>query len=97
MGIEPTLTITKNKTLRLHVLMIDLGTLFVSFLIHYLLSSTNQRRSIRLTNPLVVEYSFNTHYSSRLPPQLVLAGLENFLKNHVGFGTLHGREPLSTV
>ncbi len=40
----------KNKTLRIHVLIIDLGTLFVSSLFHYLLSSTNQRRSIRLTN-----------------------------------------------
>jgi hypothetical protein len=41
----------ENKTLRIHVLIIDLGTLFDSSPFHYLLSSTNQRRSIRLTNP----------------------------------------------
>jgi hypothetical protein len=32
-----------------------------------------------------------------VPHQLILARLENFLETHVGLGTLHGREHLTTM
>ena len=72
------------------------GDYFDSSDFHFLLRSTSQSRSIRLTNPKVVIYSILTHHSSRLPPKLILAGLENFQNNRIGFGTLYGHEQLMT-
>lgn len=59
---------------------------------HRLLICKFQWRSIRLTNPWVVEYSLTTRHSSTLPSWLGLADLENFHKNHIGLGTLCGNE-----
>lgn len=72
--------------------MIDFGTLLDSSLIHTLLKCTNQSRSIRLTNPKVIVYSLITCRSSKMPPRLVLARLENVGENRFGFGTLDGNE-----
>ena len=60
--------------------------IIVSSRFHYLLSSNSQWRFLRGTTPWVVAYSLFTYYSPRLPPQWILAGLENVLKNRVGLG-----------
>lgn len=64
---------------------------------HYLLNSNFQSRSIRLTNPYVVIYSIRTRHSLRLPPQLILARLENFQNNRIRLGTFYGHEHLMTM
>ena len=66
--------------------------IIVSLYFHRLLICKFQWRSIRLTNPWVVEYSLTTRHSSTLPSWLSLADLENFHKNHIGLGTLCGNE-----
>jgi len=86
-----------QKGLRIHHLVKVFRKIIVSFHFHFLLRSNLQSRSIRLTNPKVVNHSLITCHSSRMPPQLFLAGIENFRKNRVGFGTLHGREHLTTM
>ena len=81
-----------NGRLRIHLLVELFRRIMISLRFHRLLICKFQWRSIRLTNPWVVEYSLTTRHSSTLPSWLGLADLENFHKNHIGLGTLCGNE-----
>ena len=73
----------KKETLRLHVYVSTFRVIIVSTLIHFLLRSITQWRSFRYTTPWGNSYSLITWLSSRMPPQLFLAGIEVFGKNIV--------------
>ena len=73
----------KKETLRLHVYVSTFRVIIVSTPIHFLLRSITQWRFFRYTTPWGNSYSLITWLSSRMPPQLFLAGLEVFGKNIV--------------